>query len=363
MVVWKKRLFVFGMGVLFLIICFNGKENEMIKNQIITDTEVTCNSTELCEIEAGSIDDGSDDNEKENTTGCYDMLENVQITDSEQECKENETVDDNISLEFDFAKIPEYSGEPYVIINGNVPHFTDEQLSTQAYEFYSELDALGRCSMVYACIGKEIMPTVERGVIGAVKPSGWHIVKYDCVEGKYLYNRCHLIGYQLTGENSNINNLITGTRYMNTVGMLQFENMVANYIVSTGNHVLYRVTPIFFENNLLASGVHMEAKSVEDNGAGVLFNVYVYNVQPGVTIDYSTGDSTIEEFVTETESEYNKTTVQVAVSYVLNTNTKKFHKTTCSSVQTIKEKNRSDYTGDRENLMKRGYSACKRCNP
>lgn len=193
----------------------------------------------------------------------------------------------SISLE----DIPEYSGEPYVVINGNEPFFTGEDMTSTSYEKYSELDEDGKCGVAEANIGKDLMPTEERKSIGQVKPSGWHTVKYDIVDGKYLYNRCHLIGFQLTGENANKKNLITGTRYLNTEGMLPFENMVADYIKETGNHVLYRVTPIFEGNNLVASGVLMEAKSVEDDGEGICFNVYVYNVQPGIVIDYKTGES------------------------------------------------------------------------
>lgn len=187
--------------------------------------------------------------------------------------------------------IPEYSGNPYVELNGNLPYFTDEELSTTAFELYSELDSLGRCGAGYANICKEIMPTEERGSIGMVKPTGWHTVKYDCVADRYLYNRCHLIGYQLAGENANEKNLITGTRYLNVDGMLPFENEVADYVNNTDNHVLYRVTPVFSGDNLLASGVIIEAKSVEDDGAGVQFNVYCYNVQPGISIDYTDGQS------------------------------------------------------------------------
>ena len=187
--------------------------------------------------------------------------------------------------------IPEYSGNPYVELNGNLPYFTDEELSTTAFELYSELDSLGRCGAGYANICKEIMPTEERGSIGMVKPTGWHTVKYDCIADRYLYNRCHLIGYQLAGENANEKNLITGTRYLNVDGMLPFENEVADYVNDTDNHVLYRVTPVFSGDNLVASGVIIEAKSVEDNGAGVQFNVYCYNVQPEISIDYTTGES------------------------------------------------------------------------
>lgn len=198
----------------------------------------------------------------------------------------------NTALEaFANEAIPEYSGNPYVELNGNVPYFTDEELSTTAFELYSELDFLGRCGACYANICKEIMPTEERGSIGMVKPTGWHTVKYDCITDRYLYNRCHLIGYQLAGENANEKNLITGTRYLNVDGMLPFENEVADYVDETDNHVLYRVTPVFSDDNLVASGVIIEAKSVEDKGAGVQFNVYCYNVQPGISIDYIDGQS------------------------------------------------------------------------
>ena len=187
--------------------------------------------------------------------------------------------------------IPDYSGQPYVVLEDNWPDFDAGELTLEAFETYSELDALGRCGPAYANICLEIMPTEPRGDIGQVKPSGWQTAKYDCVDGKYLYNRCHLIGYQLAGENANRKNLITGTRYMNVEGMLPFENMVDDYVENTGNHVLYRVTPVFEGANLVASGVQLEAFSVEDEGEGVCFNVYVYNVQPGVGIDYATGES------------------------------------------------------------------------
>lgn len=190
--------------------------------------------------------------------------------------------------------VPEYSGQPYVIINDNEPYFDKDNLTTQSFEEYSSLDSLGRCGVAYANIGEETMPTEKRGNIGMIKPSGWQIKKYDFIDGKYLYNRCHLIGYQLSGENANEKNLITGTRYMNTEGMLPFENQVADYVQETGNHVLYRVTPVFEGNHLVADGVLMEAMSVEDRGLDIEFNVFVYNVQPGVKIDYATGNSQLE---------------------------------------------------------------------
>ena len=187
--------------------------------------------------------------------------------------------------------IADYNGNNYVIVNDNNPYFKEEEYTTDSFEKYSELDSLGRCGVAYANISKELMPTEKRGSIGSIKPSGWHTVKYDHIDGKYLYNRCHLIGYQLTGENANEKNLITCTRSMNTKGMLQFENMVTKYIKDTGNHVLYRVTPVFEGNNLVATGVEMEAYSVEDNGKGIKFNVFVYNIEDGIIIDYKTGDS------------------------------------------------------------------------
>jgi len=188
-------------------------------------------------------------------------------------------------------EIPPYSGEAYVAVNGNVPFFVEEEYTTESYEFYSELDDLGRCGVTMACIGIDIMPTEDRGNIGSVKPSGWQSVKYDIVDGKYLYNRCHLIGFQLAGENANKRNLITGTRYLNIEGMLPFEDMVADYVKETENHVLYRVTPIFNGDDLVAEGVLMEGWSVEDEGDGICFCIYAYNAQPGIVIDYATGNS------------------------------------------------------------------------
>ena len=192
---------------------------------------------------------------------------------------------------FSIGLVYDYTGSPYTTINNNEPFFNTDDFTTVSYEFYSELDDLERCGYTMACIGQDIMPTEDRGNIGSVKPTGWQTIKYDCVDGKYLYNRCHLIGFQLTGENANKQNLITGTRYLNVDGMLPFENMVADYVKETGNHVIYRVTPVYEGDNLVASGVLMEAQSVEDDGEGILFNVYCYNVQPGVIIDYATGTS------------------------------------------------------------------------
>ena len=203
--------------------------------------------------------------------------------------------------------IPEYSGKAYVAINGNEPYFTQAEITDEAYEMYSELDALGRCGVTCASVGPELMPTEDRGDIGSVKPTGWHTVKYDCVDGKYLYNRCHLIGYQLTGENANERNLITGTRYLNIEGMLPFENMVADYVEETGNHVMYRVTPVYEGDDLVARGVLMEGYSVEDEGDGILYCVFAYNVQP------DSGPSLI--FITMFSREWRSTTLPERVGW------------------------------------------------
>lgn len=254
--------------------------------------------------------------------------------------------------------------EPYIKVNGNVPRFSDEEKKhAAAFEIYSDLDALGRCGVAFACVGKETMPTEERGPIGSIKPSGWHSVKYDFVDGKYLYNRCHLIGYQLTAENANEKNLITGTRYLNTKGMLPFENMVADYVKETGNHVLYRVTPVFEGKNLVASGVYMEAYSVEDDGDGICFYVYVFNRQPGVKIDYLTGDSTADGTV---ESASEKTTFaenEEIKTYVLNVSNGKFHLPDCDSVKKMKEENKQKMKCKRSELINAGYSPCGSCKP
>ncbi len=252
--------------------------------------------------------------------------------------------------------------EPYIKVNGNVPRFSDEEKKTAAaFENYSDLDALGRCGVAFACVGKETMPTEERGPIGSIKPSGWHSVKYDFVDGKYLYNRCHLIGYQLTAENANEKNLITGTRYLNTKGMLPFENMVADYVKETGNHVLYRVTPVFEGKNLVASGVYMEAYSVEDDGDGICFYVYVFNRQPGVKIDYLTGDSVADGTVESASGETTSAEKEETKTYVLNISNGKFHLPDCDSVKKMKEENKQIMKCKRSELINAGYSPCGSC--
>lgn len=252
------------------------------------------------------------------------------------------------------SEIPEYSGAPYVAVNDNVPFFTEEEITTDVFEDYSPLDSLGRCGVAYANICRGLMPTEKRESISSVRPTGWHSVEYDFVNGKSLYNRCHLIGFQLAGENANERNLITGTRYLNIEGMLPFEDMVADYVKETDGHVLYRVTPYFRGDNLVANGVLMEGWSVEDEGDGVCFNVYAYNVQPGVSIDYATGDNwAAPADGTPTASE----------SYVLNTNSKKFHTPGCASVPNISANNRQEFSGSRDELIAQGYAPCGSCNP
>lgn len=261
-----------------------------------------------------------------------------------------------------------FSGKPFAHVNGGVPTFTEAEITTEAYEFYSELDSLGRCGYVMACIGKELMPTEEREDIGSVKPTGWINKEYpaDLVSGRYIYNRCHLIGFQLTGENANKKNLITGTRYMNWDGMVEFENMIADYIKETGNHVMYRVTPMFYENELVARGVHMEAYSVEDEGEGISFNVYAYNVQPGIVIDYKTGNSWLSDeqppvLDTDDKDESDNDNTSQPSKYILNTSTKKIHSPTCSKAASISEGNKQEYEGDIADLGTE-YTKCGICN-
>lgn len=311
----------------------------------------------------GSNPQGTGPSQITSSTSSPDSFENNESsnisTPSDTNDNTNQTQSDSKPVSLD--SIPAYSGKAYVYINNGNPGFSDSDLKTKSYEYYSPRDRLGRCGVVHACIGRDIMPTEDRGSIGMVKPTGWHTVKYDCVDGKYLYNRCHLIGFQLTGENANEENLITGTRYMNVTGMLPFENMVADYVKETGNHVMYRVTPLFKGNNLLAHGVQMEAYSVEDDGDGICFNVFVYNVQPQITIDYATGESSYNGTVIEPDDDDDYQTQ--SASYILNKNTKKIHLPSCYSVDQMKESNKEYYTGDIDDLLGRGYSRCKNCNP
>lgn len=287
---------------------------------------------------------------------------------------------DAVTITTDMTAL-EYTGAAYVTINGNQPDFDDDDFKSKSYEHYSELDSLGRAGVAEANIGIDIMPTEERGKIGNIKPSGWQTVKYDFVDGKYLYNRCHLIGYQLSGENANEKNLITGTRYMNVEGMLPFENMVADFVEDNDMHVLYRVTPVYDGDNLLASGVQIEACSMEDKGAGICFNVFCFNVQPGVTIDYATGESRADSSVSTADKTDNSDTEEIGasaenepkneseeqsnttVSYILNTNSMKFHYPDCSGAKKMKEENKKESSQSREEIINMGYSPCGTCKP
>ena len=258
---------------------------------------------------------------------------------------------------FTYSSVAAYSGSPYAEVNGNVPEFEPEEYTYSSFETYSELDGLGRCGEAYACVGTDLMPTEKRGSISSVIPTGWINVKYEIVSGGYLYNRCHLIGFQLTGENANPLNLITGTRYLNVDGMLPFEDEVADYVKTTENHVLYRVTPIFEGEELVARGVLMEALSMEDGGAGVCFCVFCYNVQPGVAIDYATGASAL------TNPAGRVYTVAVEMTFVVNVNTKKYHLPTCSYAASMSEKNRMEITASPARMTEIGCSPCARCHP
>jgi DNA-entry nuclease len=307
-------------------------------------------------------------------TGCSSsekIISNVEAPDNidlsiEQETSEDNntfSIEEDTSSSFILSEIPEYSGSPYIEVNDNIPYFSEnEKVNTNVFETYSNLDSLGRCGVAYANICQELMPTEERGEIGQIKPTGWHTVNYhELVDGNYLYNRCHLIAFCLAGENANEKNLITGTRYMNVQGMLPFEEKVANFVDNTNYHVLYRVTPIFEGDNLVASGVEMEAYSVEDNGAGICFHVYCYNVQPGITIDYATGDSWVTNSEQTIGSSIDNITDSVETTYVINKNTKKFHLPTCDSVTQMKESNKEYSPKTKEQLEEEGYVACQNC--
>lgn len=260
--------------------------------------------------------------------------------------------------------VPVYSGEPYTELNGNIPYFTDREKTEDVFEHYSDLDTLGRCGTAYANICKELMPTEKRGEIGMIKPTGWHTVRYDdIISDKYLYNRCHLIGFQLAGENANEKNLVTGTRYMNVDGMLPFENMIADYVKETDNHVLYRVTPIFVGDNLVCRGVEMEAYSVEDNGEGTSFHVFVYNIQPGIEIDYATGDSWVANSMADIVDDTEEHAQYATTLYVINAKTRKFHFPDCDSVGKISKQNKKERETDRAELIAEGYTPCGSCKP
>lgn len=345
--------------VFFFAVCFAGTATENSGVTPYTPSDTT------------SIEATVPSNDSDTEPQTAESKEDISSTGTTTEKPSTSTTPDVKPVEqinYDLSSIPAFNNKAYIAVNNNTPYFTSADNTTTSFESYSTFDSLGRCGVAYCCIGKDLMPTEERGSIGSVKPSGWQTVKYDNVDGKYLYNRCHLIGFQLSGENANTKNLITGTRYMNVDGMLPFENMVADYVKETNNHVLYRVTPIFKDNNLVASGVLMEAKSVEDNGEGILFCVYCYNNQPGITINYATGESMAFNGGSAVTSSTEKVDNPVAdnpteQTYILNTNTKKFHKPDCASAKKIEDSNKQTYSGSRNDLLAQGYAPCKNCNP
>lgn len=364
----KKALTICGICLVVVAIIITIGAIGENKESAISDDPSAVSSTDS--IEGGyssdpSADSAEETNESDSSTDNDSNIvtdnskkEESQIN-TNKEAPQKEVSTPVVSL----SEIPSYSGDAYITINNNVPYFTQSEIVNTSYEYYSPLDSLGRCGVAVSCVGKDTMPTEERGSIGQIKPSGWHTIKYDCVDGKYLYNRCHLIGYQLTAENANIKNLITGTRYLNIQGMLPFENMVADYIKETNNHVMYRVTPVFDGNNLLATGVLMEARSVEDDGDGILFNVFCYNVQPGITIDYSNGDSsqneqpktveTIKEETTQSNNDTSSTQNNSVTVYVSSTG--KIHsKSNCSGMKSYTEMSYDE-------AVSKGYVFCKKC--
>ncbi len=347
------------LGLVTLLACTRGCVNNYVR--------LSEDASEIIEIVSEDNHNFTEDSSQ------ISALEDIQSEEDNDDSDETETGEHLFT--FDLKNIPAYEGKPYYVLNDNHPLFCKDEIGTDVFSEYSELDTLGRCGAAFAIISQETIPEEERGQIGDIKPSGWHTVKYnDLIDGNYLYNRCHLIGYQLAGENADPKNLITGTRYFNVDGMLPFENAVYDYVSSSGNHVAYRVTPVFADDNLVASGVTMEAFSIEDDGSGLCFYVFVYNVQPGIEIDYLTGESEIaEEDKNNPEVKSEEVSEQIEINeekdqnseqtYVINTNSRKFHRPTCKSVEDMKEKNKKVTTESRDALIEQGYSPCKRCNP
>ena len=378
----KWLIYVMAIG-LFLSACgVRESDREGTKAEAAETIETSLeNSPEETEPDAVSSEETGTDAESPEKTGA-----------GETASGETEPGEDSSAgrRDFDLDMVPAYSGNAYADINGDIPFFTEDELTAEPFQEYWPLDEFGRCTGAFACIGPELLPTEVRGNQSAATPAGWHSVKYDGIDGGYLYNRCHLIGYQLTGQTVNEKNLITGTRYMNLEGMLPFENSVRMYVEGTGNHVLYRVRPYYRGGNLLSEGVLMEAKSIED--PLVQFCAFCYNVQPGIEIDYATGFSAaskeeesdeIMPIVSDPDSEESESVTRSAedesitdeneevaseeepaeITYIMNTNTKRFHKPYCSSVKDMKDKNKRETTLSREEIIRQGYTPCKRCNP
>ena len=329
-------------------------------------TETIPDDTSSITNDASDTTSTSDKEQVSSETSSEDKISSIEdSTTSSQNQKPANTVGSGIATTVNLASVPPYSGKPSVVINNNIPNFSVTELTTKGYEKYSDLDNLGRTQVAVASVGKDTMPAANesRGDISSIKPTGWNQAKYDCVSGGWLYNRCHLIGWQLSAENANKGNLITGTKYLNVSGMLPFENMVADYIKETGNHVAYRITPIYAGNNLLASGVQMEAYSVEDDGAGICFNVYCYNVQPEISINYATGasvgsssdqSSTSTNSTTNPEPIPNNNTDGSNMVWIPNSGSKYHSHSGCSNMKNPSQVSKSDAERD-------GYGPCSKC--
>lgn len=353
--------------VVFFVGMMGSPMSETSDNPDSGGSSYTSSTTDNTTNSTSSTDDAGSVTTEDSTTSS--------TTSKPTETSKPSSVGNGTATPVDLSSIPAYSGNAFVTINNNKPSFSSAELTTKGYEKYSPLDSLNRCGVAIASCGKEIMPGAneERGSISSIKPSGWNQAKYDGISGGWLWNRCHLIGWQLSAENANRENLITGTRYMNISGMLPFENMVADYIRETGNHVAYRITPIYKGNNLVCSGVQMEAYSIEDSGEGIEFNVYCYNVQPGININYADGSSSSQSGSNNTTSSSKPTTSVEentnvnentgSTKYVLNTNTKKFHYPSCGSAGRIAAKNYAESNESRESLIAQGYSPCGNCDP
>lgn len=306
------------------------------------------------------------------------VLEETTLFEKTTQAQTISTQNHNVKVKYKSSKlklkdIPKYKvvKAPFIRVNGNKPTFTKKEIKKKSYQKFSKLDSLGRCGVAIASIGRDIMPKSKRTSISSVYPSGWHTYRYASVAGRYLYNRCHLIGHQLTGQNANAKNLITGTRYLNVDGMLPFEDEVAECVKFSNKHVMYRVTPLYKGKNLVASGVQMEAYSVEDKGKSCSFNVYCYNVQPGIKINYKTGTSKGSGKISggktsngkKYKKKYSNKKVKKSGKYVISKNTRKFHYASCTYVKRIKNSNRQFFNGSRKTLINQGYSPCKSCRP
>ena len=348
-----KKILALLLAVIMLmsLVACGSNSNDTPSTKPNVDTSTTAPNTE-------TLPDVTEPSTSDSTTAPTDPSDPTTDT----------TVQDPNKVTVENLKHTLFNGtDAYIIVNNGIPFFTEEEKTIKSFETYAELDSLGRCGVTYACVGKDLMPTEDRESISSVYPSGWKYngksnnKQYDFVDGKYLYNRCHLIGFQLTGENANEKNLITGTRFLNINGMLTFENMIADAVREDDLHVLYRVTPIYDGNNLVAEGVLMEGYSVEDNGETIQFCMFAFNVQPGVEINYATGENWLAETSTETTTP-SEPDAQTE-TYVLNTNSKKFHKPDCSSVEKISANNKAEKTCTRDELIEDGYSACGICKP